>query len=252
MAGLAAIEIVQKVSKAWRSLQAGWKHSNRSSKNGKRVRRRVSMASQNRRGADCSTSRSSETSASYCITEDRSSSRLMMSWQDVYEEFDSAFGSHTPMVLGQAQVVRYFPNHERTLDIAFGQLHFLEHNLHFLDISTFIYGNFMYIAILTYHLQIVHAKSCDDLYELVGEDFWLATWCNGTAVEGKRLEGTRITLVKMGQRGYEFAIRTPYTPSRWEEFDAEMTMAWEVQFHATLKQHCGSWLRYFAWIVSCC
>ena len=29
------------------------------------------------------------------------------------EEFNSGFGSDTPMVLGQAKVVRYFPNYER-------------------------------------------------------------------------------------------------------------------------------------------
>ncbi|KDO79014.1 hypothetical protein CISIN_1g0015781mg, partial [Citrus sinensis] len=68
----------------------------------------------------------------------------------------------------------------------------------------------------------------------VGEDFWLATWCNSTAFEGKQLEGTRITLVKMGESGYDFAIRTPCTPSRWDEFDAEMTMAWEVDWEAIL------------------
>ncbi len=34
------------------------------------------------------------------------------------------------------------------------------------------------------NLQIIDAKSCDDLYKIVGEDFWLATWCNSTAFEG--------------------------------------------------------------------
>lgn len=85
MAGLAAIEIAQKVSKAWRSLQAEWKHSNKStSKYGKRGRRRINMLSQNRGGAGCSTSSSFETSTSYGIVEDRSFGRSLMSWQDVY------------------------------------------------------------------------------------------------------------------------------------------------------------------------
>ncbi|WRX10011.1 Tetratricopeptide repeat - like 5 [Theobroma cacao] len=258
MAGLAAIEIAQKVSKAWRSLQADWKHSNRSSKNGKRVRRkeRISMASQNRGGAGCSTSNSSETSATYGITEDRSSSRLMMSWQDVFslavkwrqisepcdpvvwvnklsEEFNSGFGSHTPMVLGQAKVVRYFPNHERTFDIA----------KTIMKDKLFVHNKADEIIDLSKEgksEKIVHAKSCDDLYELVGEDFWLATWCNSTACEGKQLEGTRITLVKMGERGYDFAIRTPCTPARWEEFDAEMAMAWEAICNAYCGETYGS------------
>ncbi|KAE8655171.1 Suppressor of RPS4-RLD 1 [Hibiscus syriacus] len=259
MAGLAAIEIAQKVSKTWRSLHADWKHSNRSSKSGKRHRRkeRISLASQNRGGAGSSTSSSSETSASYGSTEDRSSSRPMMSWQDVYslavkwrqisepcdpvvwvnklsEEFNSGFGSHTPMVLGQAKVVRYFPNYERTLDAAKtimrNKLSVHKKSDEPIDLSKEGKSE-----------KIDHAKSCDDLYELVGEDFWLATWCNSTAFEGKQLEGTRIIMVKMGQqRGYDFAIRTPCTPSRWEEFDAEMTMAWEAICNAYCGETYGS------------
>lgn len=88
MAGLAVIEVAQKVSKAWRSFQAEWKYSNKgtSSKYGKRGRRRerVNLPSQNRGGAGCSTSSSSETSTSYGITEANSSARSMMSWHDVY------------------------------------------------------------------------------------------------------------------------------------------------------------------------
>jgi len=85
MAGLAAIEIAQKVSKAWRSLRAELKSSNKgNSKNGKRARRRerVNMTSQNRGGAGCSTSSTSLTSSNGIIDE-RSSSRTL-SWHDVY------------------------------------------------------------------------------------------------------------------------------------------------------------------------
>lgn len=86
MAGFAAIEIAQKVSRAWRCLQA---ERNRStSKHGKKARRKekINVPSQNRGGAGCSTSSSSETSASFSTAEDRSSSsgRPVMSWQDVY------------------------------------------------------------------------------------------------------------------------------------------------------------------------
>lgn len=37
-----------------------------------------------------------------------------------------------------------------------------------------------------------------------------------------------------GEIGYDFAIRTPCTPSRWDEFDGEMTMAWEVSYGGPL------------------
>ncbi|KAH9663845.1 Suppressor of RPS4-RLD 1 [Citrus sinensis] len=268
MAGLAAIEIAQKVSKIWRSLQAEWKYSNRSSsKNGKRARRkdRINIASQNRGGAGCSTSSSSDTS-SYGITEERSSGHPKMSWQDVYtlavkwrqisepcdpvvwvnklsEEFNSGFGSHTPMILGQAKVVRYFPNYARTLDVAKTVMKDKKyvHNKadDIIDLSEDAQGLYS-TPVRSSSNWIADAKSCDALYKVVGEDFWLATWCNSTAFEGKQLEGTRITLVKMGESGYDFAIRTPCTPSRWDEFDAEMTMAWEALCNAYCGETYGS------------
>lgn len=147
-----------------------------------------------------------------------------------------------------------------------------------------------------YYFKIMNAYSCADLYQAIGQDFWLSTWCNNTAVEGyfslfyilefqcvnyffsrlyyfekcffnfgifllfphfrKSLEGTRITLMKKysfycinwfqvffrcslfvhsyvivafrGESGFDFAIRTPCTPARWEDYDLEMTAAWEV------------------------
>ncbi|MED6192213.1 Suppressor of RPS4-RLD 1 [Stylosanthes scabra] len=258
MAGFAAIEIAQKVSKAWRSLKAELKCPNKgNSRYGKRARRRerLNMPSQNRGGAGCSTSTAMETSTSHGIVDDRSSSRSM-SWQDLYtlavrwrqisepcdpvvwvnklsEEFNSGFGSHTPMILGQAKVVRYFPNYERTLDIAKTVI----------KERTYVYSKTDQII----HLlkdgkleEVVHAKSCSDLYNIVGEDFWSATWCNSTAFEGKQLEGTRITIVKMGEHGFDFSIRTPCTPARWEDYDAEMTMAWETLCNAYCGENYGS------------
>ncbi|TKY70628.1 Suppressor of RPS4-RLD 1 [Spatholobus suberectus] len=240
MAGFAAIEIAQKVSKAWRLLQTDWKYSNKNNsnlKNGKRTRRRerINMSSQNRGGAGCSTSSALETSPSHGIVDDRSSSRSM-SWQDVYsiavrwrqisepcdpvvwvnklsEEFNSGFGSHTPMILGQAKVVRYFPNYERTLDIAKTVI----------KEKSYVYSKTDQIIRLSKDEkleEVMHASSVSDLYNVVGEDFWSATWCNSTVFEGKQLEGTRITLVKMGEHGFDFAIRTPCTPARWEDYDS--------------------------------
>ncbi|KAF8377615.1 hypothetical protein HHK36_030997 [Tetracentron sinense] len=248
MAGLAAIEIAQKVSKFWRSLS-----SKSTAKNGKKARRkeRVHLSSQNRGGASCSTSSSSETSTSYGIFEDRSSDRSVMSWIDLYsfgvkwrqisepcdpvmwtnstfEEFNTGFGSHTPMILGQAKVVRYFPNYQRTVNFAktvMKETMYVNNKADdIIDISRD--GKYQ---------NIIRAESCSDLYSVVGEDFWLATWCNSTAFEGKRLEGTRITLQKMGENGFDFAIRTPCTPTRWDDYDAEMRMAWEALCNA----YCG-------------
>ncbi|KAK7252790.1 hypothetical protein RIF29_36996 [Crotalaria pallida] len=259
MAGFAAIEIAQKVSKAWRSFQAEWKHSNKNNSNskfGKRARRRDrnNMPSQNRGGAGCSTSSTLETS-SYSIIDGKPSSRSM-SWQDVYslavrwrqisepcdpvvwvnklsEESDSRFGSHMSMILGQAKVVRYFPNYERTLDIA----------KTIMKERTYVFSKTDNIIRLSKDgklEEIMHAKSCSDLYNIVGEDFWAATWCNSTAFEGKQLEGARITVEKKAEHGFDFAIRAPFTLARWEDYDAEMAMAWEALCSAYCGENFGS------------
>ncbi|KAL2962700.1 hypothetical protein AAZX31_17G159100 [Glycine max] len=257
MAGLAAIEIAQKVSKAWRSLHAEWKYSNKgNSKNGRRARRRerINMPSQNRGGAGCSTSSTSVTSSNGTV-DDRLSSRTF-SWHNVYslavrwrqisepcdpvvwvnklsDEFNAGFGSHTPMILGQARVVRYFPNYERTLEIAKTVMK----ERSFVRSKT---DKIIHLSEDGKLEEIMHAKSCSDLYKVIGEDFWLATWCNSTAFEGKQLEGTRINLVKMGEHGFDFAIKTPCTPARWEDFDEEMTVAWETLCNAYCGENYGS------------
>lgn len=83
MAGLAALEIAQKVVKVWRSLQTEWKHSIKgTSKQGKRVRRRDKLTpSQNRGGAGCSTSSLFE---SLTVLEERPYGRPTMPWHGVY------------------------------------------------------------------------------------------------------------------------------------------------------------------------
>ncbi|KAL5706920.1 Suppressor of RPS4-RLD 1 [Ranunculus cassubicifolius] len=243
MAGLAAIEIAQKVSKAY-------------SKKARR-KERIHLLSQNRGGAGCSTSSFSDTSTSYGVTEDRSSgSRCVMSWRDVYalavkwrqisepcdpvvwvnklsEEFNSGFGSHTPLIIGQGKVVRYFPNYQRVLNVA---KTFIQEMKYVNNTS----DNFIDLTKDGKVQSMLQANSCSDLYNVVGEDFWLATWCNSAAFEGKRLQGTRITLQKMGEQGFDFSIRTPCTPSRWEDYDAEMTLSWEAICNAYCGETYGS------------
>ncbi|KAL3813658.1 hypothetical protein ACJIZ3_014926 [Penstemon smallii] len=259
MAGLAAIEIAQKVVKVWRSIQTEWKHSNKgTSKHGKKARRkeRLNATSQNRGGAGCSTSSFFETSVSHSTLDDRSSGRPSMPWHGVYslavkwrqisepcdpivwvnklsEEFNSGFGSHTPLVLGQAKIVRYFPNFQRTLNVAKTVI----------KDNKYVRGkkdNLIYLYESGKLQEIMTAESCSDLYKIVGEDFWLATLCNSMAVEGKQLEGTRITLVKTDQIGYDFAIKTPCTPARWGDFELEMTSAWEALCDAYCGENYGS------------
>ncbi|XP_011099339.1 suppressor of RPS4-RLD 1 [Sesamum indicum] len=259
MAGLAAIEIAQKVVKVWRSLQNEWKHSNKGAqKHGKKVRRKEKLnpPSQNRGGAGCSTSSFLEPSISCSAVEDRSYGRPTMPWHSLYslavkwrqisepcdpvvwvnklsEEFNSGFGSHTPLILGQAKVVRYFPNFQRALNVAKAVI---KDNKYVRDKN----DNIINLNENGKLHEIMNAESCSDLYKAVGQDFWLATWCNSMAFEGKRLEGTRICLVKADQIGHDFAIRTPCTPSRWEDFEVEMTSAWEALCEAYCGENYGS------------
>lgn len=258
MAGLAAIEIAQKVTKAWRSMK-------NISKNSKKARRRekLAMLSQNRGGACCSSTTSSETSTStsYGFGDDRPISGRLL-WQDVYdiavkwrqisepcdpvvwinklsEEFNSGFGSHTPMLLGQAKIVRYFPHYQRSLDMAKAVLIETKY-------ANGAEDNIIELSEPEKLQKIKSAVSCSDLYNIIGENFWVATTCESTAFEGpvactrKRLEGTRITVQKMDSKGFDFAIRTPCTPSRWNEFDTEMAMAWQTLCNVYCSEVYGS------------
>ncbi|KAL7141472.1 hypothetical protein ABFS83_08G055300 [Erythranthe nasuta] len=258
MAGLAAIEIAQKVVKVWRSLQTEWKISTKgASKHGKKVRRKEKLnpPSFNRGGAGCSTSSFLESSTS-SSAEDKPYGRPSLPWHAIYslavkwrqisepcdpivwvnklsEEFNSGFGSHTPLILGQAKVVRYFPNFPRTFNVTKAVIkeNKYVHNKKDHLINLYENGKLQ---------EVMNAESCSDLHRVVGEDFWLATRCNSMTVEGKRLEGTRISLEKTDQMGYDFAIKTPCTPSRWDDFELEMTSAWEALCDAYCGENYGT------------
>uniref|UniRef100_A0ACD5U9K4 Uncharacterized protein n=2 Tax=Avena sativa TaxID=4498 RepID=A0ACD5U9K4_AVESA len=237
MAGLAAIEIAQKVSKAWRFL--------RNPKNSaKLVRRRDKLNMSVNRGGYCSTSTLSAGSPTSSPSEERVSSGISLSWQDVYniavkwrqvsepcdpvlwvnklsEEFNSGFGSHTPLLLGQARIVRYYPYYLRTLEAAKSIMLDLKYVNNAEDRAIFLTD-------IDKLKKIEVASSCSDLYNVVGETYWVATRCDSTAFQGRRLEGTRITTQNVANAGFDFAIRTPCTSSRWEEYQEEMTAAWEA------------------------
>uniref|UniRef100_A0A0E0Q3C1 Suppressor of RPS4-RLD 1 n=1 Tax=Oryza rufipogon TaxID=4529 RepID=A0A0E0Q3C1_ORYRU len=236
MAGLAAIEIAQKVSKAWRFLR-------NPKNNAKLVRRRDKLNACQNRGGYCSTSTLSGSPTS-SPNEDRISSGISLSWHDVYniavkwrqisepcdpvvwinklsEEFNSGFGSHTPMLLGQAKIIRYYPYYQSVLEAAKNIMLDLKYVNNAEDRAIFLTD-------IEKLKKIEVASSCSELYHIVGETYWVSTRCDSIAFQGRRLEGTRITTQNMGKTGFDFAIRTPCTPSRWEEYDEEMSAAWEA------------------------
>lgn len=245
MAGLAAIEIAQKVSNTWKAMRDPWSSGDKVSgaKSGKRARRRenIGVISHNRGGV-CSSSSSDFSS----FHEERSSSgRLTLNWQELYsiavkwrqisepcdpvvwvnklseKEFTAGFGSHTPMLLGQARVVRYYPNFSRAFAIL-KNLMLTAKCVYNASNDRVEFSSFEQLK------AIEAATTCSDLYNIVGGDFWVVTPCHSVAINGKILDGTRLTLQKMGENGYDFSIRTPGTPPRWADYDQEMSAAWEA------------------------
>ncbi|EPS60222.1 hypothetical protein M569_14582, partial [Genlisea aurea] len=258
MAGLAAIEIAQRIVKVWRSLQNEWKGSTKgAAKNAKKIRRKEKLKSpsHNRGGAGCSTSSYSETSTSLSFTEDRSYGRPSLAWESVYslaikwrqisdprdpvfwvnklsEDCTSGFGSHTPLVLGHSKIVRFFPNFKRVFNVV---KETVKENKYLHDMK----DNIIYLQDSKIQ-EIMNAESCLDLYKAVGQEFWLATWCDTTSVDARRLEGIRISLVKAGEVGYDFSIGAPFSPSRWADFAMEMTSSWEAICEAVCGENFGS------------
>ncbi|KAG6545276.1 hypothetical protein Mapa_013389 [Marchantia paleacea] len=249
MAGLAALEIAQKVANYRRVLREARKVQEMSiMEKEQKLGDHIEEVSQNGVGA-CSSS----TSVSPCSCHQEARLKNQgLNWRDVYsigvkwrqvsepcdpvvwvdmlseKEFAAGFGSHTPMLLGQSKVVRYFPNFSRALGVA--KRIILEERQVFnaanrpVDVS-----DPMQL------LSIDSAANCRDIYDVVGEDFWIVTPCYSTARRGKVLDGTRLTLQKLGLNGFDFSIRTPGTPQRWAEYEEEMHAAWEEYCDA----YCG-------------
>jgi tetratricopeptide (TPR) repeat protein len=131
-------------------------------------------------------------------------------WVDALtpEQFAEGFGSHTPMVTKQTHVVRYSPFLQRATDIVRALL--LEH------------GGAMLSA--AERAAVAEARDYRALVRAMGRDFWVVTRCESRARPGAVMEGTRLTmqLLDAQLQTYEVSIRTPGTPQRWEQFDAEM------------------------------
>ena len=132
-------------------------------------------------------------------------------WVDLLspEQFAEGFGSHTPLVTGQCNVVRYFPMFSKALPIVKKLL---------------LEANFT----TSQQEKIKAASSCKDLYDALNRDFWVVTPCNSVARPGCIMEGTRLTLQYSTPEGFEFSIRTPGTPPRLEEYEHEMTSVWTL------------------------
>jgi tetratricopeptide (TPR) repeat protein len=124
------------------------------------------------------------------------------------ESYNIGFGLQTPMYSNQLKIARYYPYY----NIAFELM--------------------KHYTLKTYPLtdemiqKIQNAKHCGQLREVINHDYFVIVPCESLVNSNKRMEGTRLTLLKKGDDKYEFMIKTPVTPQRWQQFDEELTIIW--------------------------
>jgi len=75
--------------------------------------------------------------------------------------------------------------------------------------------------------QVMEAQTIPQLYEIMRRDFWVVTPCHSIRT-GAIMEGTRLALQYSDPEGFEFSIRTPGTPPRWADYDAELAHVFEL------------------------
>lgn len=121
------------------------------------------------------------------------------------------FGSHTPMVTFQTRVVRYFPYAGRAVRIMKEV------------IKKSVKPGQLPEATLA---AVEEAKDWAELHAAMKRDFWVTTPCRSTVKPSHWLDGTRLTIQTAQPEGHEFSIRTPGTPPRWAEFEAELSHIW--------------------------
>lgn len=131
-------------------------------------------------------------------------------------DFVEGFGSHTPILKGQHETVRYYRHYER----AFERLRAYAPEQWKLSEE-----------------DATRCAACDDalaLRRLRGKDDYVVSPCYG--VVSGTLEGTRLTLQDRPPEGVELSIRTPLTPSRWAQYEPEMQAAWQAYLNAAQAQ----------------
>lgn len=223
MAGFAAIEIAQALRKAWGTSKTPKATKNGNTNSNGKAKSSAAAQSANQK----STSKLDGKSSS------KNRSPHQFGWRDMYdivvkwrqysepndpvwwvdlltkEAFSEGFGSHTPIITGQCKVIRYGRMLERSLPI-FKKL-----------------AKEQCVMSADAKAKIDAATSPEDLFALTNRDYFVVTPCHSTAVPGKIMEGTRLTVQLSPPEGYEYSIRTPGTPPRWVDYDIELTHLFE-------------------------
>lgn len=122
-------------------------------------------------------------------------------------DFEEGFGSHTPILKGQHETVRYYRHYTRVFE---AMREYAPQQWRLDDDES------------------QAARECADprqLRKMRGKDDYVVSPCYGL-VSGT-IEGTRLTVQAHEPEGVDLSIRTPLTPDRWAAYDPEMQAAWE-------------------------
>ncbi|CAI5507807.1 unnamed protein product [Closterium sp. Naga37s-1] len=134
------------------------------------------------------------------------------------KEFEDGFGSVTAMLVSQLKSTKYYFAFDRAFEIMKQQVrqrHMVWNG----------YEQAVPLSHTAVH-QVEHAETAEEAWKAIGQDYWVVTPCYSTARPGVVMNGTRLTMVKTPTY-YEFSIKTPVVPTRWDEYDFEMETAWK-------------------------
>ncbi|GAB4814575.1 hypothetical protein N2152v2_001621 [Parachlorella kessleri] len=117
-------------------------------------------------------------------------------WVDLLteREFNAGFGSHTPMFTGQTKCVRYYMNFERALDLMRG---ILAKEGHAFDAE----NKEVPLDSEDRRRQVAEARTAGDMWQALGKDAWVVVPIESSQRSGHSMEGTRLTVVKLGKEG---------------------------------------------------
>ncbi|CAI5996542.1 unnamed protein product, partial [Closterium sp. NIES-65] len=134
------------------------------------------------------------------------------------KEFEDGFGSVTAMLVSQLKSTKYYFAFDRAFAIMKEQVR----HRHMVWNG---YEQSVPLSHTAVH-QVEHAETAEEAWKAIGQDYWVVTPCYSTARPGVVMNGTRLTMVKTPTY-YEFSIKTPVVPTRWDEYDFEMETAWK-------------------------
>ncbi|CAI7897050.1 unnamed protein product, partial [Closterium sp. NIES-53] len=134
------------------------------------------------------------------------------------KEFEDGFGSVTAMLVSQLKSTKYYFAFDRAFAIMKEQVR-----------QRHMVWNGYEQSVPLSHTAVrlvENAETAEEAWKAIGQNYWVVTPCYSTARPGVVMNGTRLTMVKTPTY-YEFSIKTPVVPTRWDEYDFEMETAWK-------------------------